>query len=133
MKNLIFYTFIVFSSFSLAETFPPEKEINIYKTKKVVLKLPKEKLKALVNIKKDIITDEINFRNRFIELRSLSNKALKENNEAEYRCLIKKIAFLKSERDIMRFYRLQEIENIIGTKIPTFYDNEAIFEYLNII
>ena len=133
MKRLAFYIFIVFSSFSLSEDFPLEKEIDIYRTREVVSKLPLEKVKALIKIKKNIITDEINFRNRFIELRSLSNKALKENNEAKYRHLIKEIAFLKSERDIMRFYRLQEIENILGTKVPSFYDDETIFDYLNLI
>lgn len=133
VKRLAFYIFIVFSSFSLSEDFPLEKEIDIYRTREVVSKLPLEKVKALIKIKKNIITDEINFRNRFIELRSLSNKALKENNEAKYRHLIKEIAFLKSERDIMRFYRLQEIENILGTKVPSFYDDETIFDYLNLI
>ena len=133
MKNLIFSFFIVFSTISLAEEVASQKEVDVYKTKKILSELPQDKIKALINVKKNILNDEINFRNRFIELRSLSNIALKENNENKYKTLMEEIGLLKDEMEFIRFYRLQEIENILGTEIPYFYNDETMFDYLNLI
>ena len=133
MKNLIFSFFIAFSTISLAEEVTSQKEVDVYKTKKILSELPQDKIKALINVKKNILNDEINFRNRFIELRSLSNIALKENNENKYKTLMEEIGLLKDEMEFIRFYRLQEIENILGTEIPYFYNDETMFDYLNLI
>ncbi|WP_177161487.1 hypothetical protein [uncultured Fusobacterium sp.] len=133
MKNLIFSFLIAFSTISLAEEVASQKEVDIYKTKKILSELPQDKIKALINVKKNILNDEINFRNRFIELRSLSNIALKENNENKYKTLMEEIGLLKDEMEFIRFYRLQEIENILGTEIPYFYNDETMFDYLNLI
>lgn len=133
MKNLIFSFLIAFSTISLAEEVTSQKEVDVYKTKKILSELPQDKIKALINVKKNILNDEINFRNRFIELRSLSNIALKENNENKYKTLMEEIGLLKDEMEFIRFYRLQEIENILGTEIPYFYNDETIFDYLNLI
>ena len=133
MKNLIFSFLIAFSTISLAEEVTSQKEVDVYKTKKILSELPQDKIKALINIKKNILNDEINFRNRFIELRSLSNIALKENNESRYKTLMEEIGLLKDEMEFIRFYRLQEIENILETEIPYFYNDETIFDYLNLI
>ena len=133
MKNLIFSFLIAFSTISLAEEVTSQKEVDIYKTKKILSELPQDKIKALINVKKNILNDEINFRNRFIELRSLSNIALKENNENKYKTLMEEIGLLKDEMEFIRFYRLQEIENILGTEIPYFYNDETMFDYLNLI
>lgn len=133
MKNLIFSFLIAFSTISLAEEVTSQKEVDVYKTKKILSELPQDKIKALINIKKNILNDEINFRNRFIELRSLSNIALKENNENKYKTLMEEIGLLKDEMEFIRFYRLQEIENILGTEIPYFYNDETMFDYLNLI
>ncbi|MDY2980112.1 MAG: hypothetical protein SOR81_00680 [Fusobacterium sp.] len=133
MKNLIFSFLIAFSTISLAEEVASQKEVDVYKTKKILSKLPQDKIKALINVKKNILNDEINFRNRFIELRSLSNIALKENNENKYKTLMEEIGLLKDEMEFIRFYRLQEIENILGTEIPYFYNDETMFDYLNLI
>lgn len=133
MKNLIFSFFIAFSTISLAEEITSQKEVDVYKTKKILSELPQDKIKALINVKKNILNDEINFRNRFIELRSLSNIALKENNENKYKTLMEEIGLLKDEMEFIRFYRLQEIENILGTEIPYFYNDETMFDYLNLI
>ena len=133
MKNLIFSFFIAFSTISLAEEVASQKEVDVYKTKKILSELPQDKIKALINVKKNILNDEINFRNRFIELRSLSNIALKENNENKYKTLMEEIGLLKDEMEFIRFYRLQEIENILGTEIPYFYNDETMFDYLNLI
>lgn len=133
MKNLIFSFLIAFSAISLAEEVASQKEVDIYKTKKILSELPQDKIKALINVKKNILNDEINFRNRFIELRSLSNIALKENNENKYKTLMEEIGLLKDEMEFIRFYRLQEIENILGTEIPYFYNDETMFDYLNLI
>lgn len=133
MKNLIFSFLIAFSAISLAEEVASQKEVDVYKTKKILSELPQDKIKALINVKKNILNDEINFRNRFIELRSLSNIALKENNENKYKTLMEEIGLLKDEMEFIRFYRLQEIENILGTEIPYFYNDETMFDYLNLI
>lgn len=133
MKNLIFSFLIAFSTISLAEEVASQKEVDVYKTKKILSELPQDKIKALINVKKNILNDEINFRNRFIELRSLSNIALKENNENKYKILMEEIGLLKDEMEFIRFYRLQEIENILGTEIPYFYNDETMFDYLNLI
>ena len=133
MKNLIFSFLIAFSTISLAEEVASQKEVDVYKTKKILSELPQDKIKALINVKKNILNDEINFRNRFIELRSLSNIALKENNENKYKTLMEEIGLLKDEMEFIRFYRLQEIENILGTEIPYFYNDETTFDYLNLI
>ena len=133
MKNLIFSFLIAFSTISLAEEVTSQKEVDVYKTKKILSELPQDKIKALINVKKNILNDEINFRNRFIELRSLSNIALKENNESRYKTLMEEIGLLKDEMEFIRFYRLQEIENILGTEIPYFYNDETMFDYLNLI
>ena len=133
MKNLIFSFLIAFSTISLAEEVASQKEVDVYKTKKILSELPQDKIKALINVKKNILNDEINFRNRFIELRSLSNIALKENNENKYKVLMEEIGLLKDEMEFIRFYRLQEIENILGTEIPYFYNDETMFDYLNLI
>ncbi|MCF2612019.1 hypothetical protein [Fusobacterium perfoetens] len=133
MKNLIFSFLIAFSTISLAEEVASQKEVDVYKTKKILSELPQDKIKALINVKKNILNDEINFRNRFIELRSLSNIALKENNENKYKTLMEEIGLLKDEMEFIRFYRLQEIENILGTEIPYFYNDETMFDYLNLI
>lgn len=133
MKNLIFSFLIAFSTISLSEEVTSQKEVDVYKTKKILSELPQDKIKALINVKKNILNDEINFRNRFIELRSLSNIALKENNENKYKTLMEEIGLLKDEMEFIRFYRLQEIENILGTEIPYFYNNETMFDYLNLI
>lgn len=133
MKNLIFSFLIAFSTISLSEEVASQKEVDIYKTKKILSELPQDKIKALINVKKNILNDEINFRNRFIELRSLSNIALKENNENKYKTLMEEIGLLKDEMEFIRFYRLQEIENILGTEIPYFYNDETMFDYLNLI
>lgn len=133
MKNLIFSFLIAFSTISLAEEITSQKEVDVYKTKKILSELPQDKIKALINVKKNILNDEINFRNRFIELRSLSNIALKENNENKYKTLMEEIGLLKDEMEFIRFYRLQEIENILGTEIPYFYNDETMFDYLNLI
>lgn len=133
MKNLIFSFLIAFSTISLAEEVTSQKELDVYKTKKILSELPQDKIKALINVKKNILNDEINFRNRFIELRSLSNIALKENNENKYKTLMEEIGLLKDEMEFIRFYRLQEIENILGTEIPYFYNDETMFDYLNLI
>lgn len=133
MKNLIFSFLIAFSTISLAEESVSQKEVDVYKTKKILSELPQDKIKALINVKKNILNDEINFRNRFIELRSLSNIALKENNESRYKTLMEEIGLLKDEMEFIRFYRLQEIENILETEIPYFYNDETIFDYLNLI
>ena len=133
MKNLIFSFLIAFSTISLAEEVTSQKEVDVYKTKKILSELPQDKIKALINVKKNILNDEINFRNRFIELRSLSNIALKENNENKYKNLMEEIGLLKDEMEFIRFYRLQEIENILGTEIPYFYNDETMFDYLNLI
>lgn len=133
MKNLIFSFLIAFSTISLAEEVTSQKEVDVYKTKKILSELPQDKIKALINVKKNILNDEINFRNRFIELRSLSNIALKENNENKYKTLMEEIGLLKDEMEFIRFYRLQEIENILGTEIPYFYNDETMFDYLNLI
>lgn len=133
MKNLIFSFLIALSTISLAEEVTSQKEVDVYKTKKILSELPQDKIKALINVKKNILNDEINFRNRFIELRSLSNLALKENNESRYKTLIEEIGLLKDEMEFIRFYRLQEIENILETEIPYFYNNETVFDYLNLI
>lgn len=133
MKNLIFSFFIAFSTISLAEEITSQKEVDVYKTKKILSELPQDKIKALINVKKNILNDEISFRNRFIELRSLSNIALKENNENKYKTLMEEIGLLKDEMEFIRFYRLQEIENILGTEIPYFYNDETMFDYLNLI
>ena len=133
MKNLIFSFLIAFSTISLAEEVTSQKEVDVYKTKKILSELPQDKIKALINVKKNILNDEINFRNRFIELRSLSNIALKENNENKYKTLMEEIGLLKDEMEFIRFYRLQEIENILGTEIPYFYNDETLFDYLNLI
>lgn len=133
MKNLIFSFLITFSTISLAEEVASQKEVDVYKTKKILSELPQDKIKALINVKKNILNDEINFRNRFIELRSLSNIALKENNENKYKTLMEEIGLLKDEMEFIRFYRLQEIENILGTEIPYFYNDETMFDYLNLI
>lgn len=133
MKNLIFSFLIAFSTISLAEEITSQKEVDVYKTKKILSELPQDKIKALINVKKNILNDEINFRNRFIELRSLSNIALKENNENKYKTLMEEIGLLKDEMEFIRFYRLQEIENILGTEIPYFYNDETLFDYLNLI
>lgn len=132
MKNLIFSFLIVFST-SLANDYFTEKELDVTKTQKITTELPCEKVRALIKIKKDIIADEIHFRNRFNRLRSLSNEALKDNNETRYKVLIREIALLKDEMELMRFYRLQEIENIVGTRVPKFYNDETVFEYFNIL
>ena len=97
MKNLIFSFLIAFSTISLAEEVTSQKEVDVYKTKKILSELPQDKIKALINVKKNILNDEINFRNRFIELRSLSNIALKENNENKYKTLMEEIGLLKDE------------------------------------
>lgn len=133
MKNLIFSFLIAFSTISLAEEVTSQKEVDVYKTKKILSELPQDKIKALINVKKNILNDEINFRNRFIELRSLSNIALRENNESRYKTLMEEIGLLKDEMEFIRFYRLQEIENILETEIPYFYNDETIFDYLNLI
>lgn len=133
MKNLIFSFLIVFSTISLSEEVTSQKEVDVYKTKKILSELPQDKIKALINVKKNILNDEINFRNRFIELRSLSNIALKENNESRYKTLMEEIGLLKDEMEFIRFYRLQEIENILETEIPYFYNDETMFDYLNLI
>lgn len=133
MKNLIFSFLIAFSTISLSEEVTSQKEVDVYKTKKILSELPQDKIKALINVKKNILNDEINFRNRFIELRSLSNIALKENNENKYKTLMEEIGLLKDEMEFIRFYRLQEIENILGTEIPYFYNDETMFDYLNLI
>ena len=133
MKNLIFSFLIAFSTISLAEEVTSQKEVDVYKTKKILSELPQDKIKALINVKKNILNDEINFRNRFIELRSLSNIALKENNENKYKTLMEEIGLLKDEMEFIRFYRLQEIETILGTEIPYFYNDETMFDYLNLI
>lgn len=133
MKNLIFSFLIALSTISLAEEVTSQKEVDVYKTKKILSELPQDKIKALINVKKNILNDEINFRNRFIELRSLSNLALKENNESRYKTLMEEIGLLKDEMEFIRFYRLQEIENILETEIPYFYNNETVFDYLNLI
>lgn len=133
MKNLIFSFLIAFSTISLAEEVTSQKEVDVYKTKKILSELPQDKIKALINVKKNILNDEINFRNRFIELRSLSNIALRENNESRYKTLMEEIGLLKDEMEFIRFYRLQEIENILGTEIPYFYNDETMFDYLNLI
>lgn len=133
MKNLIFSFLIAFSTISLAEEVTSQKEVDVYKTKKILSELPQDKIKALINVKKNILNDEINFRNRFIELRSLSNIALKENNENKYKTLMEEIGLLKDEMEFIRFYRLQEIENILGTEISYFYNDETMFDYLNLI
>lgn len=133
MKNLIFSFLIALSTISLAEEVASQKEVDVYKTKKILSELPQDKIKALINVKKNILNDEINFRNRFIELRSLSNLALKENNESRYKTLMEEIGLLKDEMEFIRFYRLQEIENILETEIPYFYNNETVFDYLNLI
>ena len=133
MKNLIFSFLIAFSTISLAEEVASQKEVDVYKTKKILSEFPQDKIKALINVKKNILNDEINFRNRFIELRSLSNIALKENNENKYKTLMEEIGLLKDEMEFIRFYRLQEIENILGTEIPYFYNDETMFDYLNLI
>lgn len=133
MKNLIFSFLIAFSTISLAEEVASQKEVDVYKTKKILSELPQDKIKTLINVKKNILNDEINFRNRFIELRSLSNIALKENNENKYKTLMEEIGLLKDEMEFIRFYRLQEIENILGTEIPYFYNDETMFDYLNLI
>ena len=133
MKNLIFSFLIAFSTISLAEEVTSQKEVDVYKTKKILSELPQDKIKALINVKKNILNDEINFRNRFIELRSLSNIALRENNENKYKTLMEEIGLLKDEMEFIRFYRLQEIENILGTEIPYFYNDETMFDYLNLI
>lgn len=133
MKNLIFSFLIAFSTISLAEEVASQKEVDVYKTKKILSELPQDKIKALINVKKNILNDEINFRNRFIELRSLSNIALKENNKNKYKTLMEEIGLLKDEMEFIRFYRLQEIENILGTEIPYFYNDETMFDYLNLI
>ena len=133
MKNLIFSFLIAFSTISLAEEVASQKEVDVYKTKKILSELPQDKIKALINVKKNILNDEINFRNRFIELRSLSNIALKENNENKYKTLMEEIGLLKDEMEFIRFYRLQEIENILETEIPYFYNDETMFDYLNLI
>ena len=133
MKNLIFSFLIAFSTISLAEEVTSQKEVDVYKTKKILSELPQDKIKALINVKKNILNDEINFRNRFIELRSLSNIALKENNENKYKTLMEEIGLLKDEMEFIRFYRLQEIENILETEIPYFYNDETLFDYLNLI
>ena len=133
MKNLIFSFLIAFSTISLAEEVASQKEVDVYKTKKILSELPQDKIKALINVKKNILNDEISFRNRFIELRSLSNIALKENNENKYKTLMEEIGLLKDEMEFIRFYRLQEIENILGTEIPYFYNDETMFDYLNLI
>ena len=133
MKNLIFSFLIAFSTISLAEEVTSQKEVDVYKTKKILSELPQDKIKALINVKKNILNDEINFRNRFIELRSLSNIALKENNENKYKTLMEEIGLLKDKMEFIRFYRLQEIENILGTEIPYFYNDETMFDYLNLI
>lgn len=133
MKNLIFSFLIAFSTISLAEEVTSQKEVDVYRTKKILSELPQDKIKALINVKKNILNDEINFRNRFIELRSLSNIALKENNENKYKTLMEEIGLLKDEMEFIRFYRLQEIENILGTEIPYFYNDETMFDYLNLI
>lgn len=133
MKNLIFSFLIAFSTISLSEEVTSQKEVDVYKTKKILSELPQDKIKALINVKKNILNDEISFRNRFIELRSLSNIALKENNENKYKTLMEEIGLLKDEMEFIRFYRLQEIENILGTEIPYFYNDETMFDYLNLI
>lgn len=133
MKNLIFSFLIAFSTISLAEEVTSQKEVDVYKTKKILSELPQDKIKALINVKKNILNDEINFRNRFIKLRSLSNIALRENNENKYKTLMEEIGLLKDEMEFIRFYRLQEIENILGTEIPYFYNDETMFDYLNLI
>lgn len=82
----------------------------------------------LLSVKKNIMTDEINFRNRFIELRSSANRALKDKNEKKYKCLMSEIGILKNERNLLRTYHIKEIEGILGIKIPNFYKSDPLFE-----
>ena len=52
MKNLIFSFLIAFSTISLAEEITSQKEVDVYKTKKILSELPQDKIKALINVKK---------------------------------------------------------------------------------
>ena len=135
MLNLIFYFFMTLSTFSFSEvgeTFSNKIEIET-EISELLKELPKEKIKKILSVKRDIMTNEINFRNRFIELRSSANRALKEKNEKKYRSLMVEIGILKNERNLLRTYYFHEIENIIGVEFPEFYENNCSVEYFNFI
>ena len=135
MLNLIFYFFMTLSTFSFSEvgeTFSNKIEIET-EISELLKELPKEKIKKILSVKRDIMTNEINFRNRFIELRSSANRALKEKNEKKYRSLMVEIGILKNERNLLRTYYFHKIENIIGVEFPEFYENNCSVEYFNFI
>lgn len=135
MLNLIFYFFMTLSTFSFSEvgeTFSNKIEIET-EISELLKELPKEKAKKILSVKKDIMTNEINFRNRFVELRSSANRALKEKNEKKYRSLMVEIGILKNERNLLRTYYFREIEDIIGVEFPEFYENNYSVEYFNFI
>ncbi len=130
MLNLIIYFFLALSTFSFSsvEDYFLEKTENDSEISQLLKELPKEKLMKLLSVKKDIMTEEINFRNRFIELRSSANRALKDKNEKKYKSLMLEIDSLKTERNLLRAYHHQEIENILGIKVPNFYKSDPLFE-----
>ncbi|WP_300331380.1 hypothetical protein [Fusobacterium sp.] len=130
MLNLIICFFLALSTFSFSsvENYLSEKAENDFEISQLLKDLPKEKLMQLLSVKKNIMTDEINFRNRFIELRSSANRALKDKNEKKYKCLMSEIGILKNERNLLRTYHIKEIEGILGIKIPNFYKSDPLFE-----
>lgn len=130
MLNLIICFFLTLSTFSFSsvENLLSGKSDNDFEISQLLKELPDEKLIKLLSVRKNIMTDEINFRNRFIELRSSANKALKDKNEKKYRSLMCEIGILKNERNLLRTYHIQEIENILGIKIPNFYRSDPLFE-----
>lgn len=131
MKLLIIFILLINMSFlSFAKEYFAKKESTRYKVEKIIEKLPDEKINELLSIRKNIIKDEIDFKNKLISLRSLSNKAMQEKNEVEYKAILSQINILKNERNLVRAIYKKQIENILQIELPiNIYVEEEKFEY----
>lgn len=127
---IIILTFINMPIFSFSKDYLIKKENTRYEIEKIIKDLPKEKINELLLIRKNIIEDEIEFKDKLISLRSLSNKAMKEKNEVEYRAILSQINILKNERTLVRAIYKKQIENILQIELPiNLYMEEERFEY----
>ncbi|MCI6152724.1 hypothetical protein [Fusobacterium perfoetens] len=116
--------------FSFAKEYFSKKESTRHEVEKIIEELPKDKINELLLIRKNIIEDEIEFKNKLISLRSLSNKAMQERNEVEYKAILSQINVLKNERNIVRAIYKKQIENILQIELPiNIYMEEEKFEY----
>ncbi|NME36161.1 MULTISPECIES: hypothetical protein [Fusobacterium] len=116
--------------FSFAREYFAKNESTRHKVERIIEALPEEKINELLLIRKNIIEDEIDFKNKLISLRSLSNKAMQERNEVEYRAILSQISILKNERNLVRAIYKKQIENILQIELPiNLYMEEEQFEY----